>query len=130
MFRNQSHFYHIRYSPGTGSNSKAEFAGLWALLHSAINQDIQKIQIMVDSKLVIGWARKRVAMANIGLSCLLQEIHSLIQSFQWFSFTHIYKEGNQKADELSKQALLLPAGSFGWYVFWGGQEVDAKELYI
>jgi ribonuclease HI len=40
---NQTHYIHIRYAPGPGTNNRAEFIGLWALLEAAKDKDIKKM---------------------------------------------------------------------------------------
>jgi hypothetical protein len=37
-------------------------------------------------------------------------------------------ELNTKEDELSKEALLLPVGVFGYYEFLEGEEIEAMEF--
>jgi len=46
------------------------------------------------------------------------------------SFHHILREFNTKANELSKEALELQNGAFGFYKFFEGQEIEAMEFHL
>jgi ribonuclease HI len=53
FFLNQSHYFHIHYALGRGTNTKEEFSILWTLLLFSLKKGITKIQVMGDSKTVI-----------------------------------------------------------------------------
>jgi ribonuclease HI len=77
-FLKQNHFIHLRYAPGRGTNTRAEFIALWSLLEIAIKKGIKKLQIFGNSKLVIDWVNKNAMVSDIRLRSLLQDIlHSL-----------------------------------------------------
>jgi ribonuclease HI len=40
LFFNQSHYIHIRYAPGRGTNNRVEFIALWTLLNVAKEKDL------------------------------------------------------------------------------------------
>jgi hypothetical protein len=46
------------------------------------------------------------------------------------SFQHILRELNVKADELSKEALQLQRGAFGYYEYFEGTETEAMEFRL
>jgi hypothetical protein len=46
------------------------------------------------------------------------------------SFHHILHELNVNANELSKEALSLPIGAFGFYEYIEGEEVEAMEFQL
>lgn len=83
-----------------------------SLLHFANMKCISKMQVLGDSKIVIDWANKKVTIENIKLGHILQEIQRTLQAFQWTVFMHVYCELNQKANELSKEALTMQPSSF------------------
>jgi len=60
----------------------------------------------------------------------MRDIEINFKSFEWLSFHHILRELNTKADELSKEALLLPDGVFGYYEFLEGEEIEDMEFHL
>jgi ribonuclease HI len=130
LYIKQNHYIHIRYAPGTRSNNRAEFIALWTLLETTIKKDARKLQVFGDSKLVIDWANGKNSAQDIRLANIMRDIKLTFQSFEWLSFHHILWKLNSKADELSKEALLLPVGAFGYYEFIEGEEVEAMEFRL
>jgi hypothetical protein len=54
----------------------------------------------------------------------------LIQEFEWSSFSHIYRELNKKANQLSKEALECYDGSFIAKEFYDGKEIESLEFHF
>jgi ribonuclease HI len=52
----------------------AELIGLWTLLETTKEKDIQRLQVFGDSKLVIDWAMNKVSIRNIRLDPITREI--------------------------------------------------------
>jgi ribonuclease HI len=52
---------------GIGTNTKAELMGVWATLILAKQWNIQKIQILGDSKVVIDWLNHRGKLQAIDI---------------------------------------------------------------
>jgi ribonuclease HI len=130
MFINQNHYIYIRYAPGQGSNNRAELIALWTLLETTKQKDIKKLQVMGDSKLAIDWAQGKLEIQNVNLSNILRDIKLDFPSFEWISFHHVLRELNVKADELSKEALQLQRGAFGYYEYFDGVETEAMEFRL
>jgi hypothetical protein len=72
---------------------------------------------MGDSKLVIDWANQKATVSDVRLEPLLRDIKLSMQSFEWLSFNHIFRELNEKSNSLSKEALSLLVGALGFYEF-------------
>jgi hypothetical protein len=79
---------------------------------------------------VIDWARGINNIQNPRLASLLRDIKLTFRDFEWLSFQHILRELNSKADELSKEALQLQKGAFGFYEFFEGTETEAMEFRL
>jgi ribonuclease HI len=124
------HYIFIRYAPGQGSNNKAEFIALWTLLETTKEKNVDKLQVMGDSKLVIDRASGKITIQYIQTQNILRDIKLACRSFEWLSFVHILRELNSKANELSKEALILPTGAFGYYEFMDGEETEAMEFML
>jgi len=67
LYINHSHYIHIWYAPGVGTNNRAKFTTLWILLEAVIKKDVHKLQVLGDLKLVIDWTRNKVTLHNIRL---------------------------------------------------------------
>jgi hypothetical protein len=66
-----THFFQVRYAPGHGTNSKVEFSALWTLLFMANNLNVRRLQVSGDSKVVINWANKKIAVSGSTPSVLI-----------------------------------------------------------
>ena len=49
----------VKYSMGQATNNTVELAALWEALKVALNNQIQDIQILGDSKVVVDWVNGR-----------------------------------------------------------------------
>jgi hypothetical protein len=93
-------------------------------------KELPSFRFWVTSKLLLTGHKKKVEVQNVCLGPFLQEIQAILQSFQWSSFRHIYRELNKKADELSKEALSQCIVSFSFTEFLYDHEIDAMEFYL
>jgi ribonuclease HI len=98
---------------------KAELVGAWASLSIAKILEIQHVQILGDSKIVIEWLKHNGNLQAINIEGWKRRIRDLASSFQGISFQHIFRESNEEADFLSKQALTAPRGRLTYY-YWDG----------
>jgi ribonuclease HI len=130
LFISHSHYIHIGYAPGGGTNNRAELIALWTLLETTKEKNLTKLQVFGDSKLVIDWARGLNNIQNPRLASILRDIKLTFRDFEWNSFQHILRELNTKADGLSKEALQLQKGAFGFYEFFEGTETEAMEFRL
>ena len=64
----------------------------------AVENDIQKLQIMGDSMVVINWLKEAYAMENLTLKPISEEILNLKDEINEVSFLHVYREKNCLAD--------------------------------
>eukprot|EP00253_Pinus_taeda_P004311 PITA_04311 len=96
----------------TGSNNYAEMSALKLLLCWLIQRNIFTIQIFGDSLNVINWVIGKSTYKNYMLKTLLEDLQDLQISFNSFSLCHIYREGNESADKLSKEGLQQNLGSW------------------
>ena len=60
--------------------------------------------------LVIEWAKETVQCHVMILLPILEEVFRIKHQFNHISFTHVYRERNGVADQLSKEALHLDYG--------------------
>ena len=71
---------------------------------------IPLITIYGDSLVIISWVNKTTSLNAPNLSHWCDDIQTLLQLVPPLIIKHIYREHNQQADNLSKQALLLDPG--------------------
>eukprot|EP00253_Pinus_taeda_P008165 PITA_08165 len=107
---NESHSISASVGIGNGSNNFAELSVLKLLLCWLIQRHIFAIQIFGDSLNVIKWVNGINRCQNYMLRPLLEEVMNLKQSFNSFYLDHIYRNRNEDADKLSKEALQQTMG--------------------
>ena len=83
------------------TNNQAEYLGLIIGLKECIKKDVKELQVFGDSNLVIEQSAGRWKVKNEGLIELNNQVKTLIKHFTNISFTHIYRNLNTKADELT-----------------------------
>ncbi|KAF7830619.1 Trimethylguanosine synthase [Senna tora] len=91
---------------GFGTALKAE---LWAIsvgLRIALSLNCNFIHVESDSLLAVKFLKDNNIPDTHHLHNLLLSCRSSLQEFTEFSISHVYREGNQCADSLAKQALL------------------------
>jgi hypothetical protein len=83
-----------------------------------------------DSKIVIDWLNGKGTLRVVALECWKDRILDLIQTFSHTSFTHLYREKNQKADSLSKKSLQDPPGNLYYQIWEDGLEITNHYISI
>jgi ribonuclease HI len=73
---------------------------------------VTQLQFFGDSKLVIQWMHKEIALRNFTLQPLYDEVLNLLTSFSYTSLSHIYKDKNNVADGLSKAGVGMERGTW------------------
>ena len=97
---------------GAGTNNFAEIMSLKLLLIFATEKGIKRLTVLGDSMNVIKWTKQIQVCRNVRLANILQTIQAVIQTFDIFFCRHVYREKNQKADQASKEGLLLELGTW------------------
>jgi ribonuclease HI len=105
---------------GEGSNTKAELLGAWATLTIAKLLDLQFIQVLGDSKVIIDWLEQKGKLQAINIEAWKRRIKDLIPTFQCIHFHHIFRESNRVVDQMSKQALSAVKGRLTYFT-WDGE---------
>ncbi|AEV82442.1 bifunctional RNase H/acid phosphatase [Actinoplanes sp. SE50] len=95
---------------GTATNNVAEYSGLIAGLRAAAELNAARVDIRMDSKLVIEQMSGRWQIKNPGLRPLAAEAAQLVARFQTVSFDWIPRERNREADALANRAMDEAAG--------------------
>jgi hypothetical protein len=99
---------------------KPELLGAWATLTLAKYLNIQNMQMMGDSKVIIEWLKHNGNLQSTAIEGWKRRTLELTTSFSGIHYHHIYREFNKEVDLLSKQALLEPKGRLSYFIWEGG----------
>ena len=91
---------------GRQTNNYAEYNGLIGGLRLALVHNIANLEVFGDSMLVIKQMRGEWRVKHPSILLLYKEAQELATNFTSISYTHVYRDQNKRADELSNQALL------------------------
>jgi len=96
-------------SLGTTTNNVAEYSGLIAGLRAAAELGATRVDVRMDSKLVVEQMAGRWKIKHAGLRPLAAEAAQLVQRFTAVRFEWVPREQNSHADRLANQAMDGPA---------------------
>jgi ribonuclease HI len=114
LYLSTTHYFLLKSGLGAGTNNYAELLALKLLLLFVVEKGCKTLQVFGDSMLIINW-ENGVQRCHISrLVPIYEEVLRIINVFDSISFTHLYREQNQLADRLSKEASQLEYGR--WYI--------------
>lgn len=90
---------------GITTNNVAEYRGLIAALEAALALSARRVEVRMDSELIVRQAIGRYRVKNPGLIPLHRRVLTLRLQFDEVAFRHIPRELNKLADSLANQAL-------------------------
>jgi len=108
LYISDHHYFKFKMGLCAGTNNFAELITLRHLLHFSLGHNCMNINIFGDSKIIINWFNNTTACHIHTLSNILDEINIFKAQFNIIKCNHIYREHNSCADELSKEAMILP----------------------
>jgi probable phosphoglycerate mutase len=95
---------------GTATNNVAEYSGLLAGLEAAAELGARRVDVRMDSKLVVEQMSGRWQVKHEGLRELARAAVVLRQRFEAVTFAWIPREQNKHADRLANEAMDAAAG--------------------
>jgi len=95
---------------GRQTNNFAEYSGLLAVLHWAIDNGVPRLRVVSDSELMVKQMRGQYKVNNPGLRPLWEEARQLARRLEAFDIRHTLRGGNQLADKLANDAMDLGMG--------------------
>ena len=95
----------VSESIGRTTNNQAEYRALIAALEKAIGLGARKVDIRLDSELVIRQLQGRYRVKNVALRPLYLRVGELLDRLDGFTLKHIPREQNTEADRLANEAL-------------------------
>lgn len=90
---------------GTTTNNQAEYAGVLLALTRAKALAATEVEIVTDSELVVKQANGEYRVKNQALLPRFLELKRMATHFTRCRFRHVRREFNQRADELSNEAM-------------------------
>ena len=90
---------------GIATNNVAEYRGLIAALEYCVQNNINDVEIYLDSLLVVQQVNKEFKVKSKKLGDLFSYSLTLIEKIQNINVIHIRREYNKRADELANEAL-------------------------
>ncbi|MDP3985536.1 MAG: ribonuclease HI family protein [bacterium] len=90
---------------GTMTNNQAEYLGLIAGIESAVSLEVEEIECLLDSELLVRQLNGEYRVKDMKMKELYERVQGLLGSFQRISFKHIRREFNKEADRLVNEAI-------------------------
>jgi ribonuclease HI len=90
---------------GRATNNQAEYRAVIAALQEAIRLGARKVDIRLDSELVVRQLNGRYRVKNAVLKNLYQEAKGLLARLETVTIRHVPREQNREADRLANMAL-------------------------
>ncbi len=87
---------------GQGTNNEAEYKSLIKLLVDADRIGIKKMEVFGDSALVINQINGLFKVKNPRMKVLYNQVILFIKNFEYLKFTHVMREDNSLADNLTQ----------------------------
>ena len=90
---------------GIATNNVAEYRGLIAALEYCVKNNINDVEIYLDSLLVVQQVNKEFKVKSKKLGDLYSYSLTLLEKIKNVNVIHIRREYNKRADELANEAL-------------------------
>jgi ribonuclease HI len=90
---------------GVGTNNQAEYRALIAALEAAAELGADRVDIRLDSELVVKQIKGQYRVKNIMLIPLFHRAKELLRGFNSFSIAFIPRWQNREADRLAQAAF-------------------------
>jgi ribonuclease HI len=90
---------------GKATNNEAEYQALIAGLEAAEKLGVSRLQIFLDSELVVKQLQGEYRVRNPRLQPLFDEVASRLQRFSRYAIMYVPRDRNQAADRLANEAV-------------------------
>jgi ribonuclease HI len=87
---------------GSGTNNQAEYLSLIKLLEKALENNISKLYLRGDSKLVVNQVNGSWRCSKHTLQPLQKRCRELLAKFDEWNLEHVHREYNKEADKLTR----------------------------
>ncbi|BCO10254.1 hypothetical protein GF1_26300 [Desulfolithobacter dissulfuricans] len=90
---------------GTCTNNVAEYRALLIGLQAARDEGCCRVEIFMDSELIVRQLQGRYQVKSAALKPLFTEVRQLLRSFEGWKVHHVPRAQNRRADELANQGI-------------------------
>lgn len=90
---------------GRRTNNEAEYEALLDGLRAALQQHPARLEILLDSELLVEQLRGRYRVRSATLLPLWQQARDLLGQFPQVEIRHVRRSGNERADALANAVL-------------------------
>ena len=90
---------------GTCTNNEAEYRALILGLEEALKRKIRRLNIRLDSELIVRQIEGTYRVKNKNLQGLMKEVRKLLSFLDGYSVAHVERSFNSAADRLANQAI-------------------------
>ena len=90
---------------GTATNNVAEYQALLAGLELALDRGVERLDVFLDSELVVRQVNGRYKVKDAGLKPLHAQACQLLSRFHEVDVKHVRREQNAEADRLVNEAI-------------------------
>ena len=103
--RNGEELYRFAEFLPDSTNNEAEYSAMIRGLKAALDLNLSEIEVFADSELVVRQINGQYKVKHENMIPLHRKAKQLLGKFQSWSVTHIPREKNKLADQLSKEGL-------------------------
>ena len=90
---------------GVKTNNESEYLALIKGVKLCLEHNIRTVSIYADSELVVKQINGEYKVKNERMAILCNETHTQLSKLDSWTLTHVLRDKNSEADELSKQGL-------------------------
>ena len=90
---------------GVATNNVAEYRALLAGLESALERQVDELEVVSDSELLVNQMQGKYKVKSSNLRELVDDAQALAQRFARIRYTAVRREHNELADRLVNEAL-------------------------
>lgn len=95
---------------GICTNNESEYSALILGLESCLDIGVKELSVFGDSLLVINQVNGKYKVKSPNLVKYHDKVLELASQFKYISFTHVLRQYNKRADELSNMGIELEKG--------------------
>ena len=97
--------YRISEYIGITTNNVAEYSALIRGLEEAMSLGLKKVEIFLDSELLVKQIKGEYRIRNMNLKPLWQKTKNILGQFKEYRLFHVPRELNRDADRLARKAI-------------------------
>ena len=83
-----------------------------------------------DSYVIINWSNDKATLTTLILDARCDNIEGLKACFHALDFHHVYREHNERVDNLSKEALPMASGLLSFTEYYEGIVIGEDKLQL